>query len=118
MLASGVFDVLRDDELKRSLVEYDHNQSIAMTGWQSLRDQAVLYSEPILYALTLARPPEGRGNVFPVQFDFDRMRTDPQFDGALGVQISVQTNNQELQEVQLAATRTVLHRLNLKKETR
>jgi hypothetical protein len=111
MLSTGAFNALSDVELKRSLVAYDRSQSVAMIGWQSLRDQAIQFSEPILYALTLAPPPEDRDNVFPVAFDFERMRSDPQFDAALGVQISVQANNQELQEVQLVATRAALERL-------
>jgi len=118
MLSSGVFDVLQDDELKRLLIDYDQRQGIAMIGWQSLRDQALQFSEPIFGAMTLAPPPADEGNIFPVRFDFERMQTDPRFDSALGVQISVQANNQDLQNDQLDATRRVLRQLQTQKENR
>ena len=111
MLSAGVFSILSDEELKRSLVEYDHRQTIAMTGWSSLRDQSLAFSEPIMYAMTLMAPAENEGNINPGAFDFDRMRSDPEFDGALGVQISVQANNKTLQIAQLDAAGDVLERL-------
>jgi hypothetical protein len=64
-----------------------------------------------MYAMTLMAPGENGSNINPGGFDFDRMRGDPEFDGALGVQISVQANNKELQIAQLEAARDVLERL-------
>jgi hypothetical protein len=111
MLSTGVFRIVSDDELKRRLVEYDHRQNIAMTGWGTLRDQSLAFSAPIMYAITLVAPDENESNLNPGDFDFDRMRGDPEFDGALGVQISVQANNKELQIAQREAARDVLERL-------
>lgn len=117
MLSSGVFDVLQSDELRRSLVGYGQSQSIAMAGWQTLRDQSLLFSEPLMYAMTLGLPPEDQNNIYPIAFDLDRMRNDPEFDGALGVQISVQANNRDLQQLQLVAARAVLDLLEAQKES-
>lgn len=111
MLSSGVFDVLQNDALKRTLVDYDQRQAIAMTAWNSLRDQSLTFSEPILYSMTLIAPTEDSGNIHPGDFDFERMRTDPDFDAALGVQISVQANNRSLQNFQLESAQAVLEHL-------
>ncbi|GEM_PF-4002927 len=111
MLSSGVFDILRDDELKRRLVDYDQRQGISITAWQALRDQSLLFSPPILYAQTMGPPADDGAAINPVAFDFGRMRDDPDFDGALGVQLSVQSNNRQLQEAQLTSARAVLERL-------
>lgn len=110
MLSSGVFDVLRDEDLKQRLIEYDQTQGVSMTGWQTLRDQALLFSPPLFNAMTLGNPGENQ-HINPVAFDFDRMRNDADYDGALGVQLSVQSNNQQLQVAQLTAARAVLERL-------
>lgn len=118
MLSSGVFDVIEDDDLKRSLVDYDQSQHVAMVGWQTLRDQSLLFSAPIMYAMTLVLPEAGGNNFNPGAFDFDRMQSDPEFDGALGVQISVQANNVDLQQLQLEATRKVLEHLYANQEGR
>lgn len=115
MLSSGVFDVLQSDELRRSLVAYDQSQVIAAMGWQTLRDQSLLFSEPLMYAMTLGLPPDEGNNIFPVAFDFEKMQRDPAFDGALGVQISVQANNRDLQQSQLEAARAVLDLLDAQK---
>jgi hypothetical protein len=111
MLSTGVFDVLQDEDLKQRLIEYDQVQGISMTGWKTLRDQALLFSPTIFHAMTLADPAEDALNMNPVAFDFDRMRNDADFDGALGVQLFVQANNQQLQVTQLTAARAVLELL-------
>lgn len=117
MLSSGAFDVLENDALKRSLVDYDQRQGIAMAAWNSLRDQSLAYSEPIMYSMTLVPPADETGNINPGAFDFERMQTDPAFDGALGVQISVQANNRSLQNFQLDSARTVLEQLRVNQES-
>ena len=118
MLSSGIFDALTKESLKRSLVDYDQSQGIAMAGWSSLRDQSLSFSEPIFYAMTLIVPAVDGQNISPGSFDFERMQTDPTFDSALGVQISVQANNRSLQTFQLEAARAVLEQLRSGRESR
>ncbi len=116
MLSSGVFDVLENNELKRTLVDYDQRQGTSMTAWNTLRDESLMYSEPINHSITLVRPVNEDEYNHVSEWDFQRMVDDPLFERALGVQISVQANNLALQISQLESATDVLQRLRREAE--
>lgn len=112
MLSAGVLDLIDAVELKAALVDYDQRTEIAHRGWDTLKDRHTSYIEPILFSLIEydARIDSDRGtdSINVRSFNFDVMRTEPEFKSALSALVRTHSNNRILQANQLQLAEDVL----------
>lgn len=116
MQSSGELNLIVDAHLKKSLLTYDHGTEIAHKGGEQLQAQMTAFISPILFRHIEYAPDAGASpnpKWFDVQnFDYERMRNEPDFKSALSALSMVQSNFRSLQANQRDLAADVLRQLS------
>ena len=115
MQSAGDFNLIKNNLLKKALVNYDQSTEIAHVGAKKLLNSQINYVEPIIYSLIQYAPnlnvESGTDSYRIIGFDYQKMVKEPEFLSALSTMLKLQANNQVLQQNQMKLAQAVMTQL-------
>ena len=111
MLSAGNLNILRDQDLRNILINYDQTSQSILESWRSIRDEAIVYQRPLYESVKLKVDLTQDPYAQIVELDFEKMTRNPDFISMLNVLSGSKANNYTLCTQQKALTEAVQERL-------